>query len=207
MLRLRAGAAIVEAGAAAREQLAMRPGFEVVDGRLLPREASARSAWLFAIRAVLQEGEPRLHWIPAGREAEAIALVPLPDETLFVRFERPLIAEWRTIRSFASACGLTRAEERVVVALCTGLSPKAIALRNGISEATVRSQIKGALEKAGSGGIRQLLMRLARLPSLACREQFDALAGSDRQDPREDFQQLPLVARAHHAEPGRSALR
>lgn len=165
-LRLRDGAVIVEANPAAREGPAMRSGFEAVGGRLLPREASARSAWLFAIRAVLQEREPRLHWIRAGREAIAVALVPADRETLFVRFERELIAEWRAIRSFAASFGFTGAEERVVLALCTGLSPKAIALRDGISEATVRSHIKGVLEKSGVGGIRQLLMRLARLPSL-----------------------------------------
>lgn len=58
--------------------------------------------------------------------------------------------------------GLTDAEAGIAVALANGLSLKAIAERNGVSQETVRSQLKGVFSKTGTGKQQELLRLLLR---------------------------------------------
>jgi DNA-binding CsgD family transcriptional regulator len=60
--------------------------------------------------------------------------------------------------------GFTRAEAEVAAALVSGASPASVAARRGVALATVRSQIRAALEKAQASSIRHLQRQLARLP-------------------------------------------
>jgi DNA-binding CsgD family transcriptional regulator len=67
---------------------------------------------------------------------------------------------------FAREHGLTRAESAVLSMLAEGQDPTRIAVTNGVGLATVRSQIQNIRTKTGAPRIRDLLMRLARLPPM-----------------------------------------
>ncbi len=51
-------------------------------------------------------------------------------------------------------------------ALCDGLDPMQIARHNGVAVCTIRSQIGSLRAKTGAASIRELLSRVAALPSL-----------------------------------------
>jgi DNA-binding CsgD family transcriptional regulator len=59
---------------------------------------------------------------------------------------------------------MTAAESDVVGQLMLGLRPKAIAVARGVSEHTVRTQIRSILDKADVNGVRELVFLLDGLP-------------------------------------------
>lgn len=66
--------------------------------------------------------------------------------------------------ALAEALGLSRAESEVAALLAVGLSGTEVARRRGVGEETVRSQIAAIQAKAGVATLRELLLRLGRLP-------------------------------------------
>lgn len=65
---------------------------------------------------------------------------------------------------FSRFHGLTPAEESVLRALCEGLEVHEIARVNGVSECTVRTQVRSLRDKTGINSIRLLVQRVATLP-------------------------------------------
>lgn len=63
------------------------------------------------------------------------------------------------------ALGLTPAEGEVAALLARGCSGAEVARQRRVSEETVRSQILSLQAKAGAANLRELMLRLARLPS------------------------------------------
>ena len=62
--------------------------------------------------------------------------------------------------------GLTRAEAEVAQALTGGTSTVAVAARRGLSEATVRSQVRAVLDKTGAANLRDLERLLTSLQGM-----------------------------------------
>lgn len=60
-------------------------------------------------------------------------------------------------------CGLTPAEAKVVRFVADGLSPKAMAIRLGISLATVKTHLHRGFRKTGARGQADLVRRIARI--------------------------------------------
>lgn len=59
--------------------------------------------------------------------------------------------------------GLTAAEARVAASLAAGLSPAEIAVRHGVSEATVRTQMRTIFEKTGTHRQGELIRLLTSI--------------------------------------------
>lgn len=65
---------------------------------------------------------------------------------------------------FARSHGLTPAEEAVLRALCDGLDVHDIAVAHGVSEYTIRTQVRSLRDKTGINSMRLLVQRVAALP-------------------------------------------
>lgn len=65
---------------------------------------------------------------------------------------------------FSRSHGLTPAEEAVLKALCDGLDVHEIALSHGVSEYTIRTQVRSLRDKTGINSMRLLVQRVASLP-------------------------------------------
>ena len=63
----------------------------------------------------------------------------------------------------AELCGLTPAESQVVRMVADGLSPKLIAIRLGISLATVKTHLHRGFRKSGARGQADLVRQVARI--------------------------------------------
>jgi DNA-binding CsgD family transcriptional regulator len=83
------------------------------------------------------------------------------------------------VHGYAREHRLSPSEEQVLGALCEGCSPNAIAARNGVKIATVRTQIANIRAKTGAESIRDLVQQVAVLPPLvgALRHHAGAFAG------------------------------
>jgi DNA-binding CsgD family transcriptional regulator len=70
---------------------------------------------------------------------------------------------------FASSCGLTGTEHRVLDLLTQGLSTVDIAREHGVAQSTVLTHVAAIRSKTSSHSVRQLINTLARIPPLAPR--------------------------------------
>lgn len=138
--------------------LTSRPELTVHDGRL-QFETSADQAWLFAwlesARAGLLEAGDFTLGMDSDEGPIFVSLTPVggskpgdPRTGHLVRLlnatEGPAADAYRRLRDFF---GLTQAESTIALALGRGLSVADIADERGSSQATVRLQIKSALQK------------------------------------------------------------
>ena len=76
------------------------------------------------------------------------------------------MCEALSVQGFARSHGLTAAETRVLVALCEGTPPGAVAAQVGVAISTVRTQIGNIRQKTGAESIRDLVRQVAVLPPL-----------------------------------------
>ncbi len=130
---------------------------------------------LFDALAAAQRGKRRLLTLGQGEHALGLSLQPL--QPLVAAAARPplvLVMLGRRVDQappalpvFAAGIGLTPAETRVLGLLCEGLAPNAIATRLGVAVSTVRSQASSVRAKAGVKSLRQLIHRVATLPTLS----------------------------------------
>lgn len=105
-----------------------------------------------------------------GSDGGALAVVSPWNSTTpsaAVLLERRSACSEPILNLFAQRAGLTPAETMVLSDLATGLSPQDIAEGQCVSVHTVRTHIRAVLTKLQCSGLRELLVRLARLPSLA----------------------------------------
>ena len=93
----------------------------------------------------------------AGTAGRGMALLILGRKSM----GEDLSSQW-----FGRCHGLTPAESRVLHLLCEGLLPGEIAIRQGVAESTIRTQICSIRAKTGTQNIRALLRRVAMLPPL-----------------------------------------
>jgi DNA-binding CsgD family transcriptional regulator len=110
------------------------------------------------------------------RDSLPIACVPLfpPFEgesaAVLLMLGRQSGAQNLAASFFARTHGLTRAEESVLKSLCDGLEVHEIATANGVSEYTVRTQVRSLRDKTGINSMRLLVQRVAALPPVAPNE-------------------------------------
>jgi DNA-binding CsgD family transcriptional regulator len=100
------------------------------------------------------------------------AIVPLKGEAgqparAAIVFARPAVCDPLMLCFFARRHGLTPTEQQVLGFLCEGLSAPQIARQMQIAVSTVRSHIRSLSAKTRAGGVRELVGRLAVLPSVA----------------------------------------
>jgi DNA-binding CsgD family transcriptional regulator len=133
-----------------------------------------------AIRHAATAGKAHPAWLrlrsAPGEEALLLVVSPLPATSPHARaWQRPLAVVMAS-RSGAGArriegvlgelFGLTAAESRVAAALADGMSPAAIAERDGVVVETVRGQIKGVYAKMGVRRQAELSRLVAKLQAI-----------------------------------------
>ena len=108
----------------------------------------------------------------SGREM-SIVLVPLPDQSakgahrVALYFARNEVCETSLLGFFASTYRLTPAEEQVLAILVQGYNAPEAATLLDVAVSTVRTHVRNLCSKTQSGGIRELVSRVAVLPPVA----------------------------------------
>lgn len=71
-----------------------------------------------------------------------------------------------TLAEFGQIHGLTRAENRLLPAICQGASIKEMAKQHRVSVCTVRVHLRSIRSKTGSASLRPLMLQMTTLPPL-----------------------------------------
>jgi DNA-binding CsgD family transcriptional regulator len=100
-----------------------------------------------------------------------VAVVPMPRDAdqaqaLLVFGKRPG-ADALSVGFFARLHGLTPTEDTVLLSLCRGMKPAAIADQHGVAISTVRTHVNSIRLKTGTSSIRDLVHKVATLPPMA----------------------------------------
>ena len=140
----------------ARELLAPSGPLHLVGSRLEPSDDTNRRRWGQAVARAVGSGHA-LDAIFAGHHRLGFSAVRLAAPAIVaVIFATHGAGHEAALHATRSRFGLTPCETRVLADLLGGLTAKAIAVRRGVSESTVRTQIKGLLAKSGTRSTRQL---------------------------------------------------
>ena len=173
MLLLADEQTVVHANHVAKSELDATHPLQLLGHQLRVRCSADLPPLRSALSDAVQRGLRRMVSLGDGSERISVAVVPLaagtdPDQealTLLVFGKRhmcpALSAHW-----FARSHGLTPAESRVLVGLCEGQAPGAIAAEQHVALSTVRTQIGSIRAKTGAASIRALVRQVAVLPPL-----------------------------------------
>jgi DNA-binding CsgD family transcriptional regulator len=104
-----------------------------------------------------------------GKGGPMVSVTPMPvgEQVLaLLTFGRTQVCGPLELQLFASRHGLSPAETQVLLQLCKGNRPAAIAQLHGVAVSTVVTQICAIRFKTESASIEHLLQRLACLPPL-----------------------------------------
>ena len=123
-------------------------------------------------------GQRQLVTLITGTQSLTVACLPLSKEHqsadagfgnpgVLLILQRASPACQLSIGIYARAHGLTRTEELVLRALCSGFSGPDIAAAHCVTEATVRTQMRALREKTRTHSIRQLVQHVSTLPPMA----------------------------------------
>jgi DNA-binding CsgD family transcriptional regulator len=132
-------------------------------------QAQQQSAWLMALRQVCSRGLHQLLELQSANDPSFAALVPVMVNGLrraFITFGRREFCGALELAMFASRYGLTGAEHQVLRQLALGHKPAEIAKMHGVAHCTVLTQVAAIRAKTHCTSVRQLLDKLARMPSL-----------------------------------------
>jgi DNA-binding NarL/FixJ family response regulator len=92
---------------------------------------------------------------------------PLSTQRLaLLTTQRPQLCDVFSVRSYGQLLGLTDSELKVLLQLVDGQDPSNAAANLTLSVTTIRSHIKSILSKSDATCIRNLLLRIAKLPPL-----------------------------------------
>ncbi len=157
------------ANRSATAQLRRGEMLRVVDQRVALRDAAATAQLTTAVDQAVGRGmRSTLHLSPD----KAVAVVPAsawsPTCTAMAALvlSRPRLCTPLALDAFSREHGLTSAECTVLHALAGGETPERIAQAHGVALCTVRTQVLSIRQKTGTLSMRDLLVRLARVPPL-----------------------------------------
>lgn len=161
--------ALQHANHLARHELCRARVLRIDEQRLAGMSALQTEELVRGIRAAAS-GRRQMLTLRNGDISLPIACVPLfqPFEgecsSVLVMLARQAGTQNLNVTFFSRSHGLTPAEEGVLKALCDGLEVTEIAAANGVSECTVRTQVRSLRDKTGINSIRLLVQRVAALP-------------------------------------------
>jgi DNA-binding CsgD family transcriptional regulator len=118
------------------------------------------------------KGQRKLILLGEGENQIAAALSPInlgeqySQHGVLVTTERKTVCETISLWAYGRVQGLTSGELKVLDHLATGQGPKAVADSLKISVTTVRTHIKSIISKTESSGLRDLLLKVAKLPPI-----------------------------------------
>lgn len=105
--------------------------------------------------------------VPLTRRLAQTAGGKSPNNPRFaLMFSRAGVCETLMLSFFARAHQLTPTEENILGLMCRGLTAPEMAAQLHMAEATARTHIRNICAKTHSGGIREVVKRLAVLPPL-----------------------------------------
>ncbi|MEZ5726878.1 MAG: helix-turn-helix transcriptional regulator [Burkholderiaceae bacterium] len=157
------------ANAAGQQFLTTGACLRLIDGHIAPAKSASLGKWRRALELAARGGR-RMVVFDTDAAIPAIALcgVALDDrgnvERVLAITGRASSCEALSLHNFGREHELTPTEQRVLAALTAEHSPAEIARIHGVSESTVRTQIKSVLAKTQAPTIRHLLLRVTRLP-------------------------------------------
>jgi DNA-binding CsgD family transcriptional regulator len=146
---------------------------DIVDGRLQTHHDKDSQSLNDAL-ALAAQGKRSMITLGALSRT-VVAVVPLtrqrtgnsPNTPRFaLMFSRAGVCEALMLSFFARAYQLTPSEENILGLMCRGLTAPEMAGELRVGEATVRTHIRNICAKTHSGGIREVVKRLAVLPPL-----------------------------------------
>jgi DNA-binding CsgD family transcriptional regulator len=156
----------------ARRDLDAQHPLQLVGPVVQARQPGDQPALRDALAAASQRGLRRLVTLGERPARCTVAVVPLPTPdsagqgTVLLLLAKRQMCQELSVDCFARSHGLTLTETQVLKGLCEGLLPQAIAARQGVKLATVRTQIGSIRAKTGTDSIRALVALVARLPPL-----------------------------------------
>ena len=163
------GARVVHINHAARVELDDGHPLRLSGNELRARLTRDAGSWHEALAQAELRGLRKLLVLGDESRRASVSIIPLdaadsgPRAVLVVLGKRA-VSESLSIQGFARSYGLTRAETRVLEALCSGLPPLEAAVQLGVAISTVRSQIGSIRSKTGASSIRALVRQVAVLP-------------------------------------------
>ena len=171
MLLVSAEGELQHANQAARHELSrgrfLRASGSRLTGSGLQQTAELRSGIQRALG-----GHRQLFMLRQGADTLPVTCVPLRqrfDEdcaSVLLMLGRQPGAANLNLAFFARTHRLTPAEQSVLKALCDGLRVQEIARAHGVSECTIRTQVRSLREKTGAGSMRLLVQHVSCLPPL-----------------------------------------
>lgn len=156
----------------ARAELDSTHPLQLLGGELRARRPQDAHALAEALQAAARRGLRKLLTLGEGAQRVSVSIVPLavPNDSgapvTLVMLGKRQVCEALSVQGFACSHGLTAAEGRVLVGLCRGTPPTAIAAQLGVAISTVRTQIGTIRQKTGAASIRGLVQQVAVLPPL-----------------------------------------
>jgi DNA-binding CsgD family transcriptional regulator len=153
----------------ARQELARERFLRVEDGRLQGHCIEQTEEVQRGVRSAAI-GRRQMLTLRNGPLSLAVACVPLfqPQDgesaSVLLMLARQNSTRNLSVTFFARSHGLTPAEETVLRSLCDGLDVHEIATANGVSENTVRTQVRSLRDKTGISSMRLLVQKVASLP-------------------------------------------
>lgn len=163
------GMRVVHLNDAARAELDQRHPLHLLGGELRAKMTSDTAPFHEAIANAAVRGLRRLLTLGQEGERTSISVVPLATadvspRAVLVMLGKRNVCESLSALGFARSYHLTSAETRVLVALCSGVSPALVARQSGVALSTVRTQIGSIRAKTGAESIRALVRQVAVLP-------------------------------------------
>jgi DNA-binding CsgD family transcriptional regulator len=159
------------ANRSAREELAGARALKLVNDQVCCTSGSNTHFHAALLEAAVHN---RRQLITVGREADGVMLTVIPLQAHDVPKSSVLIMLGRRgpcsvlgLEMLSKAHGLTLAERRVLSGLLAHEAPRQIAVANGVSLSTVRTQIKSVREKMGVHNTEGLLIRAAEVPPIS----------------------------------------
>lgn len=90
----------------------------------------------------------------------------ISGELVLVLIGKHTVCNPATLAQFGQIHGLTRAEQRLLPAICTGASIKEMAKQQRNSVCTIRVHLRNIRSKTGSASLRPLMLQMTTLPPL-----------------------------------------
>lgn len=170
---LNASGRVNVANRAARLECGANQDLLLLDGAVLRAQRPADAAALHRALQGAVDGRRTLLRLGDGEQAISIAVVPLPhqdagssDARVLLMFGKRRVCESLSVEFFARTHHLTNSETQVLVALCHGERPSAMATRLGVALSTVRTHVASIRMKTAAASIRDLVGQVAVLPPI-----------------------------------------
>jgi DNA-binding NarL/FixJ family response regulator len=158
------------ANRSARLELARVHPLKLTETRIVAADARDAVRFDAAFRDAVDRGLRRLVILGVGVAPSPLAVIPIDslhsttERSVMLMLSRRASADPLAIQVYARAHGLTSAETRVLVALCSGQAPLQIARDAEVEISTVRTQIISIRQKTGARNLRSLMAQVATLP-------------------------------------------